>query len=267
MNDNSKIAFLGAGRMATALAGGLTGNGFPTDQIAAYDTDPKSAEKFKAATGAPAFTDSREKLFDISDIIVIAVKPQYLKTALAGLKIKSKLIISIVAGVKLATLHELTGSSRVIRVMPNTPALVRAGISAYSPSEQISRQDIENTEFILKSVGRCCRLEESLMDAVTGLSGSGPAYVFDFIQALADGGVKEGLPRNEAILLAAQTVAGAAQMVLQTGQHPAVLRDQVTSPGGTTASALAVLEKGAFRGLVADAVSAAAKRSAELGSK
>jgi pyrroline-5-carboxylate reductase len=149
--------------------------------------------------------------------------------------------------------------------MPNTPALVGEGISAYSVSEAVSSDEIKKIEAVLGAVGKFCKVEEKLMDAVTGLSGSGPAYVFDFIQALADGGVNAGLPRDIAMTLAAQTVKGAAVMTLEGGEHPSVLRDRVTSPGGTTASGLAVLEKGAFRGIVSEAVVKAAAKSVELG--
>jgi pyrroline-5-carboxylate reductase len=151
--------------------------------------------------------------------------------------------------------------------MPNTPALAGVAVSAYCVSEGVTAEDKYFAEKLLESFGSCFAVEEKLMDAVTGLSGSGPAYVFDFIQGLVDGAVREGLPRDKAIVMAAQTVFGAAKMLIDAGEHPAVLKDSVTSPAGTTAEALAVLEKGAFRGLVAEAVKAATERSRQLGRK
>lgn len=269
MKKSSNIVFIGAGKMASAIAGGLVKNGIPAETLKAFDVSPQSAKLFHAATGIQVHTDSPDKILAKADIVIIAVKPQHVADALLGKSslLKDKLIISIAAGIKIATLKTVTGGSRIVRVMPNTPALIGQGISAYSTAEKVSAEDIRETEKILGSVGSFCCVNESLMDAVTGLSGSGPAYVFDFIQSLADGGVHAGLPRDIALKLAAQTVAGSALMVLETGTHPAVLRDQVTSPGGTTIRGLAVLEENSFRGAVAKAVTAAAARSAELGTK
>ena len=269
MNKKSNIVFIGAGKMASAIAGGLVKNGIPVKTLKAFDISAQSAKLFHSATGIEVHTDSPDTILDKADIVIIAVKPQQIADALHGKTslLKNKLIISIAAGVKIATLKTVTGGNRIIRVMPNTPALIGQGVSAYSTAEKVSANDIAETEKILGSVGIFCRIDESLMDAVTGLSGSGPAYVFDFIQALADGGVNAGIPRDTALKLAAQTVAGAALMVLETGTHPGVLRDQVTSPGGTTSRGLAVLEENSFRGIVAQAVIAAAARSAELGMK
>ncbi len=255
--------------MASAIAGGLVKKGIASETLKAFDVSAQAAGLFQAATGIQVSTDSPDKFLAKADIVIVAVKPQQVADALLGKSgyLKNKLIISIAAGIKIATLKTITGCDRIVRVMPNTPALIGQGMSAYSTAAQVSGEDICETERILGSVGSFCCVNESLMDAVTGLSGSGPAYVFDFIQALADGGVNAGLPREVALQLAAQTVAGAAQMVLATGTHPAVLRDQVTSPGGTTIRGLTVLEENSFRGAVAKAVTAAAARSAELGMK
>ena len=200
---------------------------------------------------------------------MIAVKPQYLASALAPFKGKfaDKLILSIAAGVTIETLSGLTGSCKIIRIMPNTPALVGKGAAAYAGSEAVSAEDLEFASGIFNAAGIGVQVPEKLLDAVTGLSGSGPAYVFEFIQALADGGVAEGLPRDTALRLAAQTVLGAAAMVLETGTHPAVLKDQVTSPGGTTSRGLEKLAEKGFSGTVIQAVRAASARSAELGKK
>ncbi len=270
MLDIGRVFFLGAGKMAAALAGGMVRNGCPAGNITAYDVAKPAAAAFAAATGGEAFTAEPERLAEAADIVLIAVKPQYLTEALkpfSGGVLSNKLIVSIVAGVTIETLTGLTQSHRVIRVMPNTPALVGKGAAAYAVSAGVTDEDCRSVEAILGSVGYFCRLPEKLIDAVTGLSGSGPAYVFDFIQALSDGGVRCGLPRTEATKLAAMTVMGAAAMVVETGEHPSVLRDQVTSPGGTTIAGLVVLERAAFRSAAADAVAAATARSAELGKK
>jgi pyrroline-5-carboxylate reductase len=265
MKDIGKILFIGAGKMASAIAGGMVKNGFKADNITAYDVDNSAIEKFTSTTGATGNSENPEAMVEQADIIIAAVKPQLMKIALAPLYLKDKPVISIAAGITIANLTTITGSSRIIRVMPNTPALIGQGVSAWCASAGVSETDADAVEIILATVGKVCRINEKMMDAVTGLSGSGPAYVFDFIQALADGGVKAGLPRDVAMMLASQTVAGAAAMVIESGEHPAVLRDMVTSPGGTTAAALASLERNAFKGIVSDAVNTAAARSAELG--
>jgi pyrroline-5-carboxylate reductase len=175
-------------------------------------------------------------------------------------------LISIAAGVPLARLEQgLPEKARVIRVMPNTPALIAAGASAYAPGKHATPEDADLAGRLLSAVGLALPVKESLLDAVTGLSGSGPAYVYQFIEALSDGGVATGLPREVATRLAAQTVLGAARMVLETGLHPGVLKDQVTSPGGTTIEGLHELEKGGMRGAVMNAVRAATERSRKLG--
>ncbi|MDE0569515.1 MAG: pyrroline-5-carboxylate reductase, partial [Verrucomicrobiales bacterium] len=179
---------------------------------------------------------------------------------------QSKLFISIAAGLQLMDLEESLGeSARVIRVMPNTPALVGKGASAFSRGTKANDEDTNFVINILGSVGKVLEVPEKQIDAITGLSGSGPAYIYTVIEALADGGVLVGLPEDQALLLAAQTVSGAAEMILQTGEHPASLRDQVASPGGTTVAGLAALESGKLRATLIDAVRAATLRSKELG--
>lgn len=262
----SKVFFLGAGRMASALAGGAVRSGvLCAGEINAFDPDKRAAEAFTAATGADCFADDAVKYAGAADVAVLAVKPQMLETALAGVSeaLKDKLVISIVAGVTIKRLRELTGAARIIRVMPNTPALVGEGASAYACEG--TEADEEVAVKLLGAVGLVIRVNESLLDAVTGLSGSGPAYVFEFIRALADGGVADGLSRESALQLAAQTVLGAAKMVLESGEHPSVLKDRVTSPGGTTSRGLEHLADRAFAGTVTQAVRAATARSRELG--
>jgi pyrroline-5-carboxylate reductase len=199
---------------------------------------------------------------------VLAVKPQVLDGVLkeVGAELAKALVVSIVAGVPISRITDACGrGGRVIRAMPNTPALVQQGMTALVIGDGVQEKDVASVRSIFESVGRVVPVEERLMDAVTGLSGSGPAYVFLIIEALADGGVKMGVPRAIAEVLAAQTVLGAAQMVLETGQHPARLKDQVASPGGTTIAGLHRLEQGGLRATLIDAVEAATKRSQELG--
>ena len=262
-----KIAFIGGGKMASAIAAGLVKD--PSSsfcQIRAFDPDPRAAERFFSVTNVHCDSTLAETLAG-AQIVLICVKPQYVREALAGVEelLKGKLLISIAAGVSLEKLSALTGTDRIIRVMPNTPALAGEGMSCYCSGKGVTAQDEADAGAILSSFGLCKAVPERLMDAVTGLSGSGPAYVFEFIMALADGGVMEGLPRDTALLLAAQTVMGSAKMVLESKEHIAVLRDNVISPGGTTACGVAALDEGAFRSTVSKAVSAAAKRSGELG--
>ena len=268
MKNADKISFIGAGRMATALAAGLVKKGFSISTLSAFDISDFASAKFSEKTGIRISKDIKDALSN-ADIVILAVKPQNVSEALSEARplIKDKLLISILAGTRIETLKGLSGCQRIVRVMPNTPALIGEGISVFCHSVGLSASDIGRTEDILSAVGTVCQVKESQMDAVTGLSGSGPAYVFDFIQALSDGGVAAGLPRDIASKLAAQTVKGAASLVIETGEHPSVLRDQVTSPGGTTAKGLSILEKNAFRGIVSEAVTAAAERSKELGKK
>ncbi len=267
--SKNNVFFIGTGKMATAIAAGMTAKGFDASQISAFDISAKSAKNFSIATGVKVETKDLKTLLEQADTVIVAVKPQHIENALSANSdlFKNKLIISIAAGIKIAKLQELTTASRVIRVMPNTPALVGEAASAWCASKQINDEDIKLINEILSTIGTVCNIDEKLMDAVTGVSGSGPAYVLDFILGLADGGVNAGLPRDVATTLAAQTVLGTAKLLIESGRHPAILRDEVTSPGGTTAKALAVLEKNGFKGTIIEAVLAAAKRSAELGKK
>ncbi|MBE6377290.1 MAG: pyrroline-5-carboxylate reductase [Lentisphaerae bacterium] len=262
-----KLFFIGAGKMATAIAGGITASGkFQASELGACDPDIRAAAAFEEATGIKVYS-SGEGIKE-SSALLLAVKPQVIHSLAAQKDLmKDKLIISIAAGISIAQLAEITGSNRIIRVMPNTPALVGKGASGYSCSEMISPEEENFAKEILSAVGVAFKFAESSLDAVTALSGSGPAYVFEFIQALADGGVAEGLPRDTAQILAAQTLIGAAEMVLKTQEHPCSLKDKVTSPAGTTSRALEVLADRGFAGTVIKAVRAAAERSRELGTK
>lgn len=267
----SRLGFIGAGRMATALAAGILEQKLVVgSQILASDPVAGALEAFVRRTGGQAGSDNRQ-VAQQADVLFLAVKPQQMAGVLADLRgiIEPRhLVISIAAGVRLETLASGLGSGpRLVRVMPNTPCLVGQSASAYSLGPGATAADQVLVERLLGAVGKAFLLEERLLDAVTGLSGSGPAFVYLFIEALSDGGVRMGLAREVALALAAQTVKGAAEMVLQTGEHPGALKDQVTSPGGTTIAGLQQLEAHAVRGAVIAAVEAATRRSIELGAR
>ncbi len=262
-----RIAFVGGGQMAEALIGGLTAGGLCRPD-AIWTTDPVSSrrDRLKQAFGIRVGEHNPEAV-KWADIVVLAVKPPSLPGVLeeTGSSLGGRVTISIVAGTTIASIRRHAPSAKVVRAMPNQPAVVREGVTALSPGTSLSEVDLQSARAIFEAVGRTVVIEERLMDAVTGLSGSGPAYVFLAIEALADGGVKMGLSRETAELLAAQTVLGAAQMVLKSGEHPARLKDRVASPGGTTIAGLHALEQGGFRATLMGAVEAATRRSQELG--
>jgi pyrroline-5-carboxylate reductase len=262
------LGFLGAGRMATALALGWKHAGLvQLGHCQAADPVAGAREAFHQATGFWATEDNRAML-RASRVVVLAIKPQQLHGVIGDLRGDlgaDKLILSIVAGATLPTLCTALGHQRVIRIMPNTPSQVGASASAFSRGASASAEDAAVVSALFGSVGKVFEVKESLLDAVTGLSGSGPAFVCLVIEALADGGVRAGLPRDVAQTLAAQTVLGTAKMVLETGKHPAQLKDEVASPGGTTIAGLHALEQAGVRGGLMDAVLAAARRAEELG--
>ncbi len=264
---SQKIAFLGGGQMAEALIGGLLSTKrCGANQLRAADPRNDRLDHLRKKYAIHVCGSNREAVA-WGDIVVLAVKPQVLDGVLkeVGQKLTSILVISVVAGAPTRRIVEACGrQTRVVRAMPNTPALVHEGMTALAAGAGVPEGEMNLVREIFKSVGQVASVEERLMDAVTGLSGSGPAYVFLAIEAMADGGVKMGLPRDLAGLLAAQTVLGAARMVLETGQHPARLKDQVASPGGTTIAGLHRLERGGVRATFIEAVEAAAKRSQEL---
>ena len=266
-----KIGFLGAGKMATALAKGFIGAKLagPEDILAA-DPYESARDHFTEETGAKSIVSNADAV-EFANVLVLATKPDQVAAALAEaqapLKLKKDyLLISIAAGVTISKLESaLPHGARVIRAMPNTPALIGESASAFAPGNSATAADADLAKKLLSAVGIAFQVKESLLDAVTGLSGSGPAYVYQFIEALSDGGVASGLPRDIATRLSAQTVLGAARMVLETGLHPGALKDQVTSPGGTTIEGLHELEKGKLRGTVISAVRAATEKSKKLG--
>ncbi len=260
--------FLGAGRMASALVKGMIRAGVATpDRIAASDPIPAARDELGRDAGIAVYPTNRPVL-EAADVVVLAVKPQSMAGVLAEIApalAPRHLVVSIAAGVSIGTMADALGAStRIVRVMPNTPALLGEGASAFALGPEATDADAEAVQRFLDSVGRAVRVPESQLDAVTGLSGSGPAFVYMIIEALSDGGVRAGLPRDVATTLAAQTVLGAARMVLETKLHPGALKDQVTSPGGTTIAGVQVLERQALRGALIDAVDAASRRSAEL---
>ena len=263
-----RLAFLGAGQMAEALIGGLLAAGLcEPDAVMATDVSPARLNVMKQRFGVRTGNDNREAA-GWAEVVILAVKPQAIAPVLADLKAawRDPLVISIAAGMPLSRLAgALPAGARLVRVMPNAPALVGAGMSAYTLGAGVTEAEGKLVAKLLESVGRAVAVEESHMNAVTGLSGSGPAYVCVAIEAMADGGVKMGLPRAVAEQLAVQTVLGAARMLLETGEHPAKLKDRVASPGGTTIAGLHQLEAGGARTALIAAVEAATKRSEELG--
>lgn len=260
-----KIGFIGAGNMGSAIIRGLMGTSrVARENLSYYDPDPARQAEMEAL-GVAAALDNPEVMH--ARVVVLAVKPQLMAGVLAGIREFARpwhLIISIAAGVPLSALEAAFPESRVIRAMPNTPTLVGAGVAALATGSRATPEDLDLARELFAAVGQAVVVEENLMDAVTGLSGSGPAYVALFIEALADGGVKAGLPRSLAHSLAVHTILGAAKLCLEEELHPGMLKDLVASPGGTTIEGLHVLEQGGFRGLVMSAVAAAAARSKEL---
>lgn len=264
-----KIAFLGTGNMAEALIKGLlrAGTSRP-ENIAATVRRKERIDALQKAYPIHVGLDNVATAAQ-ADVVVLSVKPQAMNKLLGQIAQAidpHKLIISVAAGVPIAAIERKLGAgARIIRAMPNTPALVGQGACALSAGEHATEADLEVASQIFRSVGLTTVVDESLLDAVTGLSGSGPAYVFLMIEALSDAGVKVGLPRYTALQLAAQTVLGAAQLLIETGAHPGQLKDQVTSPGGTAIAGIATLEAGGLRTTLIDAVEAATRRARQLG--
>ncbi len=271
MTQLKRLAFLGGGNMAEALLRGVlaAGRNRP-EEILVTDVRDERLTYLKSTYRVDVLSDNAQAAQQ-SETILLAVKPQVMPRALDDLKGAigdRQLLISIAAGVSTTAIAaHFPRPVRIVRVMPNTPALVLEGMSALSPGRHVASQDLETARHLFEAVGKVVVVDESLMDAVTGLSGSGPAYVFLIIEALADAGVKVGLSRDVALALAAQTVRGSARLVLETGKHPAELKDMVASPGGTTIAGLHALEQGGVRAALINAVEVAARRSQELGKR
>ncbi len=271
MSLGKTIAFLGAGNMAEAFVKGLLRAGVAAPQeIVCTDRRLDRLSELATRYGIRTSPDNRAAAAEAA-IVVLSVKPQVMNKLLAEIAPAlddRKLVISIAAGVPLAAIERRVGHGiRIVRTMPNTPALVGAGATAISPGEHATEADLAQAKALFDAIGKTVVVDEPLLDAVTGLSGSGPAYVFLVIEALSDAGVKVGLDRRTAQDLSAQTVLGSAKLLIETGEHPGRLKDQVTSPGGTAIAGLHTLEAGGLRTTLMDAVEAATKRSHELGRK
>ncbi len=269
MLKKKKVAFIGAGNMAEALIKGLLKASFIDPRnIWASDVRNERLDYLKGLYKIKTTTDNSEAV-QKADIVILAVKPQILSKVVRGIidvLDESKLVISIAAGVSISKIQKVGDRKlRIIRAMPNTPALVQAGATALTYSENASQEDIKIAKQIFDAVGKTVIVDEDLIDAVTGLSGSGPAYIFLIIDSLADAGVKMGLSRDVSMTLSVQTVLGAAKLVIETGKHPGQLKDMVTSPGGTAISGLHTLEEGGLRTTMINAVEVATLRSKELG--
>jgi pyrroline-5-carboxylate reductase len=269
MANGKRLAFIGGGNMAEALLRGiLAAKRLAPEQVIATDVRADRLAYLRDTYGIETSGGNAEASAQ-ADTVLLAVKPQVVTGVLDDLRrviTERQLVISIAAGISTETIAEaVLRPVRVVRVMPNTPALVLEGMSALARGNLATPEDLATARGLFEAVGKVVVVDEALMDAVTGLSGSGPAYVFLVIEALSDAGVKAGLPRDVATALAAQTVRGAAKMVLETGKHPGELKDMVTSPGGTTIAGLHALEQGAVRAALINAVEAATRRSQELG--
>jgi pyrroline-5-carboxylate reductase len=267
--SNQTLGFIGAGNMATALLRGLLESNFVSaDRVCASDASAERRATIEADFAIPVHADNRT-VIEAADILVVAVKPQVVDSVLDDLAeahAPRHLVISLIAGVPIARFaNALPTGARIVRAMSNTPALVRAGATALAGGEFATADDLSIARDLFAQVGTTAILNESLLDAVTGLSGSGPAYVMLVIEALADGGVKVGLSRDVAQRFAAQTLYGAAKLLIESGEHPAVLKDRVASPGGTTIAGLYALEQQGLRRALMNAVIAATERSIELG--
>lgn len=268
---DKKIGFVGAGNMAGALIKGLLHSGtVGASQIQASDVREERLAELAAEHGITTTKDNA-KLAAWADVIVLAVKPQVIDKVMVPVARAIRpqaLVVSIAAGVPIESIESrLPDNTRVVRTMPNTAAIALAGATAIAPGTHASEEDLDLARQLFEATGRVVVLDETLLDAVTGLSGSGPAYIMLIIEALADGGVKVGLHRETALLLAAQTVYGSAKLLLETGEHPGRLKDMVTSPGGTAIAGLHTLEAGGLRTTLIDAVENATRRSVELGEK
>lgn len=263
-----KIGFLGGGAMGGAIISGLTAGGaVPARNLYVSDLNIERLELLKSSLNINILSHNRE-VVRLADVVILALKPGVVLSALreAAAELRpGQTVISIAAGISLSALEEAAGGgAAVIRVMPNTPSLVGEGASAVCAGSRAGSADVARALAIFNAVGRAVEVAEAVMDAVTGLSGSGPAYMFVILEALADAGVRMGISRDVATLLAAQTMLGAAKMLLESGRHPGQLKDMVTTPGGTTIEGLYALEVNGLRGALMEAVEAATRRSGEL---
>lgn len=265
---NKRVGFIGCGNMGSAMVGGLIESKFlEADDIIVSTKTEKSAKKLKDQFGIETTLDSKLVAKE-SDVIILAVKPFMYKEMISKIKSelsKDKLIITIAAGISISNMEEWTDeNAKIIRTMPNTPALVGQAMSAVCPNENISDEELDYCVKVFQSFGECVQLEEKDFHAFTALCGSSPAYVYMFIEAMADAAVKLGIPRAKAYKMAAQSVLGSSKMVLETGKHPGELKDAVCSPSGTTIEAVVELEKLGFRNSVIQAIDKCAEKSKNM---
>ena len=271
MLRSKKLGFVGGGNMAEAMIKGLLSASFIEAKNIVVSDPIFARQEFLHQEYKVKVTGDNREAVEKSDIIILAVKPQTIKKMLRGihdLVNEKKLVVSIAAGISIGVIEGILNGDKkapVVRTMPNTPALVQEGVTAIAPGSHVSKADLLLAHRLFEAVGKTVDVDEAHLDAVTGLSGSGPAYVFMIIEALSDAGVKMGLPRDVANLLTVQTVLGSAKLARESGKHPGELKDMVTSPGGTTISGLHTLEAGGLRTTLMNAVEAATRRSAELG--
>lgn len=265
-----KIGFIGAGAMAGAIADGLLVNNLCTaEEIIMSNRSQEKLLKLAKEKGIRAAKDNQEVLQQ-AEVIILAIKPQQyqaIKEQLAGTVTKGQVIVSIMAGITLTDLQECFGEIPIFRAMPNTPAKIGYGMTGIADNSKATEKQHNFVLSVFAAVGQVLEVPEGSMDALGALSGSGPAYCYELLEAMADGGVMLGLPRAAAYQLAAQTMVGAAQMLLETGEHPAVLKDQVTSPGGTTIRGLKVMEKAGVRGIMMETIEQAYLQTKQLGAK
>lgn len=261
-----RILFIGGGAMAGAILAGLKNAGKDLSQVYLYDPSKTRMEELKKSFGVITVTSSSKGTAD-ADVVVLAVKPQVLLEVLEEIKTFLKpetVVVSIAAGIPLNSLEKALPNQKIVRVMPNTPLMIGEGMSGICGGNLADSAAVETVTEIFAASGKTLVIPEKQMDALTGISGCGPAFAYLFIEALTDAGVLNGLSRKDALLLAAQTVQGSARMVLETGEEPAALKGQVTSPGGTTIAGVCEMEKAGVRGIMMEAVTATVKRSKEL---
>ncbi|MCL1864693.1 MAG: pyrroline-5-carboxylate reductase [Spirochaetes bacterium] len=263
MIDDLNIGIIGAGNMGSAIIRGII-TGYSNNKVMANDIDKSKLNLLQTETGIK-IAESIDEVAHFSDLLVLAVKPDITIKIAAKLKNFSGIIISIAAGVSINTIKANAGEDKkIVRAMPNAPVNVKSGMTVMSHTGNLSSNEVDIVKSFFSTVGEVLVMDEKYINAVTAISGSGPAYVFTFLQAMADGGVKLGIPRTEALVLASQTILGSIKIFIDKNENPFTLRDKITSPGGTTIEALHVLEKAGFSGIIMDAIEAAAKKSKEL---
>ena len=264
MRDDLNIGMIGAGNMGGAIIRGIITAGYPKNKIMVNDIDKSKSDSLQRETGIK-IAESIDEIISFSNLLILAVKPDITIKIASALKNYTGIIISVAAGISINTIKASAGENKkIVRAMPNAPVNVKAGMTVISHTNNLSNDEIDFIKSFFSTVGETLVMDEKFMNAVTAISGSGPAYLFTFLQAMADGGVKLGIPRAESLLLASQTILGSIKIFLDKNESPITLREKITSPGGTTIEALHVLEKAGFNGIIIDAIEAAAKKSKEL---